>query len=232
MGLLYVWEAPFFLLGIWALMQSGVPKKLAVLVLAWVLVSPIPASITTQAPHAMRSYTMIPVLQLLEALGLWWVIGRFSAGQLRIAAVVIGMLVAQGMTVFWRGYFVRFPAEQSDSFQYALKSAVSYAKQEAGRYDAVQFSNQGNLYQSYMFFLYYTAFKPADYQALGGTVSGGFEEAHRIGKYAFGILPQRPADIEAKTLYFYDVNTVPPGMRTLEIFPNRDGSPAIVAATL
>lgn len=232
MGLLYLWEAPFLLLGLWALIKSKLPAGLKWFVFSWILISPVPAAVTTQSPHAMRAYALVPAALLVEALGFWWMIRRFSARQLQILAAVVGVIVAQGITVFWRGYFVRFPAEQSDSFQYALKSAVSYAGTQAGSYDAVQFSNQGSLYQSYMFFLYYTKFNPADYQATGGTVSGGYEEAHYIGKYAFGVLPQKPAEFAPKTLYFYDAKQLPPGLRTLETFYTLDGSPAIFAATL
>jgi len=232
MGLLYLWEAPFLLLGIWALIKSKLPVGLKWFLVSWILISPVPASITTQSPHAMRAYALVPIVLLIEALGFWWMIKRFSARQMQVMAAVVGIVVAQGITVFWRGYFVRFPVEQSDSFQYALKSAVLYAGKQAGSYDAVQFSNQGSLYQSYMFFLYYTKYDPAQYHGLGGTVSGGYEESHHIGKYAFGILPQHPAEFAPKTLYFYDANHMPSGLRTLETFYFLDGSPAVIAATL
>lgn len=232
MGLLYLWEVLFLLLGIWALIKSKLPGKLKWFLLAWILVSPIPASVTTQSPHAMRAYAMAPAVLLIEALGFWWVVRRFREKQLRILTVAVGVVAAQGISIFWQGYFVRFPAEQSDSFQYAIRGAVRYGLDNASRYEAIQYANQGNLYQSYMFFLYYGKFDPAAYLALGGTGSGGFEEAHRIGKYAFGILPQEAAKFTRGTLYFYDAKHMPPGMRTLETFYNLDGNPAIIAATL
>ncbi len=232
MGLLYLWEAPFLLLGIWALIKSKLPAGLKWFLFSWILVSPVPAAVTTQSPHAMRAYALAPAALLIEALGFWWVIRRFSPRQLQILAAVVGIVVAQGLTVFWRGYFVRFPVEQSDSFQYALRSAIDYAKAQSSQYEAVQFSNQGSLYQSYMFFLYYTKFDPATYLGLGGTVSGGYEEAHHMGTYAFGILPREAAFMKANTLYFYDVLSKPQGIRVLETFTNLDGKPAIIAGAL
>ena len=83
-----------------------------------------------------------------------------------------------------------------------------------------------------MFFLYYSKFDPATYQRLGGTGSGGFEEAHYIDKYSFGKLPQEASKFTPGTLYFYDAKNVPLGMRTLETFKNLDGMPAIVATIL
>ncbi|MEK7533153.1 MAG: glycosyltransferase family 39 protein [Patescibacteria group bacterium] len=232
MGLLYLWEAPFLLLGLWALGKSRIPKHLAAFLIAGLLVAPIPGAITTQAPHAMRAYTEIPIMQLIEALGAWVLISKLKKKQLQIFALILGMLISAGVVKYWQGYFVRFPAEQSDSFQYAIRGAVQYGLDNANRYTAIQFSNQGSLYQSYMFFLYYSKFDPAAYHALGGTGSGGFEEAHYIGKYAFGILPQQAEKIIPGTLYFYDAKNVPQGARTLETFSNLDGKPAITATTL
>jgi hypothetical protein len=231
-GLLYVWESVFILGGLWALVKSKMPGNLKIFILAWILAAPVPASLTTQAPHAMRSFTFIPGLQLLEAFGAWYLAIRLNKNQRQIAAVLIGAVAAMGFTMFWNGYFIRFPAEQSDSFQYAMKDAVAYATAHTGEYTSVQFGNQGNVYQSYMFFLYYSRFDPTRYHELGGTRSGGFSEAHYFGKYAFGYLPRESAGLSPNTLYLYDAGNVPMGLRTRETFANLDGKPAIVAGTL
>lgn len=232
MGLLYLWEAPMLLLGFWVLMRSKMPRKLVFFLIWWLLISPLPAAITTQAPHAMRSYTAVVVIAIIVALGFWRIVTGVRKKQLHLVAIVVGLGFASGMSSFWRGYFVRLPIEQSDSFQYGMKQAIYYAKDESSRYAAIQFSNQGNLYQSYMFFLYYTRFDPAIYLELGGTVSGGYEEAHVIGTYAFGILPQDPRLMSADTLYFYDAAQVPQGIRIIKTFTNLDGKPAIIAGAL
>ena len=36
-----------------------------------------------------------------------------------------------------------------------------------------------------MFFLFYLKYSPKDYLSEGGTVSGGFREDHKFGKYEF-----------------------------------------------
>ncbi len=232
-GLLYVWEGVFLLLGLYALLRSKLPRNVKLFLLAWVLVSPVPASVTTQAPHAMRSYTMIPGLQLIEALGVWYVVRHLRTNYMRIGmAVVISTCIIYGAVGFWNGYFVRFPAEQSDAFQYAMKGAVTYALQHNHDYARIEFAHQGNLYQSYMFFLYYSTFDPSAYHALGGTRSGGYQEAHYIGKYSFGYLPQTQAEYAPDTLYFYDAHAVPSGLRTIARFDNLDGKTGIAAAVL
>lgn len=230
MGLMYVWEAPFLLLGLWALFRKNIPKELVAIIIVSVLVAPIPASVTTQAPHAMRSYTGIPLLQLVEAIGIWFVAASIHTKYRRYFFILLGIIAAAGLSMFWNGYFVRFPKEQSDSFQYALAPAVRYALKEGKNYEHVAFSHQGSLYQSYMFFLFYSRFDPNRYLSLGGTTSGGYEASHTMEKYVFGFLPQKSEELREKTLYFYDARLVPDGARVIERFSNMDAVPVIVAA--
>lgn len=229
MGLLYLWEWPLLLIGLWALWSSRIPRNILVFLISYLLIAPLPAAITTQAPHAMRAYTVIPVLQLIEALGIWFIVRSLRMKQLQVFAAVVGIFVASGMSLFWRGYFVRFPAEQSDSFQFAMSSAISYAVSVTDRYERIDMANRGALYQSYMFFLYYTRFDPETYLSLGGTISGGYDATHRIRTYSFGFLPDRAENLDDGTLYFYDANDAPTGVDIVKRFTNADGKLAIVA---
>ncbi len=229
MGLLYMWEAPFLLLGLWALLTSGLSRRLVAFFLICFLAAFIPASVTTQSPHAMRSYTAIPVLQIVEGLGFWFALRLLRLKEKRLFFVVLSMVIASGMTVFWKGYFYRFPREQSDSFQYAAASAIAFAAKEQGNFERIEMANQGALNQSYMFFLYYTAFDPRRYLALGGTKSGRFEASHFFDKYAFGFLPKDASVLQPDVLYFYDIDDVPTNARVIERFANADGKTAIAA---
>jgi len=232
MGLLYLWEVPLLVLGLWVFWRSAMPKKLKIFFMVWLLSSPIPAAITTQAPHAMRSFTFIPPLQLLSAMGLGhMLIGIRGRGRV-IAGLCFGLIVAVTFGKFIFAYEDRFPKEQSDSFQYAIGPAIAYALEHENEYQKIEFSHQGALYQSYMFYLFYSRLDPKQYLESGGTKSGGYEATHYIGKYAFGFIPENENDLKPKTLYFYDAGRVPQGVRQLETFTNLDGKPSIVAGTL
>ena len=230
MGLMYLWEAPFLMLGLWALMRSKISKRVSLFIAVSLLIAVLPASVTTQAPHAMRAYTVLPFLQIVEAMGIWFISSGWNVKKQRLFTVSLSLFIAAGFVMFWNGYFVRFPNEQSDSFQYALAPAIRYALREQQKYEHIEFSHQGSLYQSYMFFLFYTRFDPKRYLSLGGTRSGGYEASHTIGKYSFGFLPQNPEKFTPNTLYFYDAKLVPSGARVIERFANKDAVPVIVAA--
>lgn len=229
LGLMYWWEAPFLLAGFAALARSGLPVSIIVFILVSLFSAFIPAAMTTQSPHAMRAYTVIPAVQVVVALGLWWIIRSLDIPKRRFFMIVLGIVIAGSLQTFWHGYFTRFPREQSGDFQYAMAAAVSYAEKQKNDYDRIEVANQGTLNQSYMFFLFYTAFDPKRYLALGGTETGRFEASHSFDRYAFGFLPQKEEDMVSGTLYLYDKDHIPAGARVIERFSDVDGSMAIVA---
>lgn len=233
LGLLYPWEVIGIIVGlVYMLVFSSIDIRLLIILMVWGLSSPLPAAITTQAPHAMRAYTLLPVLCLVEGIGwleLWYVLKKsFGLGRW----IPVFIVITWSIMKLWNGYFIVFPVTQSDSFQYAAKEAILFANKENSSYRKIEFANDGNLYQSYMFYLYYSKFDPVEYQNIGGSVSSGFEATHAIGKYSFERLPQDVGQLSKDTLYFYDAKNVPHGVRTIHTFINLDGKPAIVAVSV
>lgn len=231
-GLLYWWEGALLVAGIISLMRLKASPKIKYILLVWAFVSPIPASITTQAPHAMRAYTMLVPIMLIQGLGGWYMAQMFAGVGRRVFAVGVVAVMVVSVTGFIRAYFVQFPDEQSDTYQYAMKDAIAYAVAHENMYHSIDFSHQGQLYQSYMFYLFYSAYDPAMYIHGGGTGSGGYEMSHYIGKYAFGFLPRQVSDFDEDTLYFYDINHVPSGANVIEQFYDVSGEPKIAAVSL
>ncbi len=224
LGLLYQWELPLILAGLFFLWKWRIDKRVKAIILLWILVAPLPAAITTQAPHAMRSYTFLPMLQILGGLGL---VGIINIWRKNILLVFLLFLIAGSVWTFHKQYFDVFPKTQSDSFQYALGQAIPAVISLSKEYDAVIVSNQGNLYQSYMFYLFYSRFDPALYQTLGGTVSGGYAETHKIGKILFRPIDWKKDLKEQKTLFVGNMNEFPADMLSIAEFSNLDGRVAI-----
>ena len=127
LGLLYPWEAIGIIVGlVYMLIFSGINIRVLLLILVWGLSGPLPAAITTQAPHAMRAYTLLPVLSLIGGIGVlevWYLLKKPLAwGRWIIALFILSWSLLQ----FWNGYFIVFPITQSDSFQYAMKDTMSF----------------------------------------------------------------------------------------------------------
>lgn len=224
MGLLYWWEMISIPIGIWVFAKSSVRKNLKIFVFIWFLSSPLPAAITTQAPHAMRSYTFLPLWQLFSATGIVAMMFFLRKRLYRIAAAGIFCLVL--IISIWtlgKQYFQVFPTMQSDSFQYPLSRAIPFVAARVQSYDQIIFSNRDALYQSYMFFLFFTKFDPERYRDLGGTVSGGYEETHRIGKFQFRPIVWEKDKRLPHALFIGNSSEFPQGSATVGEFSTLDG---------
>lgn len=228
LGLFYLWELPLLLIGGYQLISGKFSREIKLLLLSWLLIAPLPASITTEAPHAMRAFSLLPIPQILSALGTMVVFSKIKSIKKRyLSLLVIGLsivLLLLSLGYLYHNYFVNFPREQSASFQYPLGQAITYVLKNEDRYQKVVFSNQDHCYQSYMFFLFFSRYNPSTYLNQGGTVSGGFAESHAFGKYE-----SRPIDWEKEErgsiLYVGNSDDFPEGavyLKTFKLLDDRE----------
>lgn len=215
-GLMYVWELPFLLIGlVYIFITQG--KKTKLLLISWLLIAFVAPSLTTGAPHAMRSYNILPIPQILISLGI------LKALKSRFLYLGIVIIVIYFLINFYREYFYSFPKTQSSSFQYSLHSAIKFVLNNEKSYNKVIFSNYDNLYQSYMFCLFNSRYDPFSYQKQGGTASGGFEEAHKFGKYEFRPIVWNKDKTLKNALLIGNTREFPTEITPLASFTNLDG---------
>lgn len=235
-GLLYLWTLPFILMGIYFLISRKFDPKIKLLLFLWFLSSPLSASITTESPHALRSLTFIPTWEIFASIGILFFYSFIKKDIMRKVFLFLSALVILLTIDFlYKQYFEVFPRTQSGSFQYALSKTIPYVIQNENKYKRVIFSNSDNLYQSYMFFLFYSKYDPALYQKEGGTVSGGYAATHKFGKYEF-----RPINLGSeKRDYmlvgnFSELNIQGESInkiKTLNVISNLDGEKTIKIVT-
>jgi 4-amino-4-deoxy-L-arabinose transferase-like glycosyltransferase len=232
LGLFYLWELPFLLFGAFGLVKMRGNSRSKTLLLVWVLAAPLSAAITTQSPHAMRFFNVLPVPQLLTSLGLvlawrWLQIQKkFISRSVGVSGILILLI---SLLYLNHQYFVNFPFEQSDSFQLPLAKAVKYASQKETDYSQIIFSHHDQTAQAYMFYLFFNRFDPETYLASGGTRSAGFDQAHQIGNYSFRTSDWLSAPIDPKALYFGNPADFPEKTVWLNQFETNDGEVFILA---
>lgn len=184
LGLLYLWMLPFILVGIYILISGKFDSKIKLLIFLWFLAAPLSSAITTEYPHALRSLTFIPIWEIFAAVGIVTLLNLIKKRK-NLAFLLSGFIVLFSVAYFYKNYFEVFPKSQSRSFQFAISKVVPYVMQNEDPYKKIVFANTDNLYQSYMFFLFYTKYDPFLYQKQGGTKSGGWDAMHKFGKYEF-----------------------------------------------
>lgn len=220
-GLIYKWELFFIIIGIISLIFSPFFNiKTQQFILIWIILAPVPAALATQAPHAMRTYNFLPSFQILSALGITYMLFKFNKIK-KIILFCFFILAAVTLIDLYKNYFFIFPKQQSASFQYALSKTIPYVFKNEGNYNKIVFSNQENLYQSFMLFLFHTKYDPYLYQEQGGTKSGGFAKPHEFGKYEFRPIKWDKEIKTKKTLYIGNFNDFP-NEPAVQFFENLD----------
>lgn len=192
MGLLYLWELPFLLLGIYRFAFGDIRREIKLVIFGWFFLAPFPAAFTSGVPHAIRAQRFLPVIQFLVALGIvsGWQLVKKKGKFLKASLVVFGgMLFVFNFVYYLNQYLVQQSYFTSQSWQYGYQEATEEIKKTEGGYKKIVVSNEPYLDQSYIFFLFYLQYNPKAYQKSGGTVSGGFAETHQFAKFIF-----RPID--------------------------------------
>lgn len=178
MGLLYLFELPFILFGIYKLIFSDINTKTKLTIFAWILLVPIPASITTGVPHAVRTLNFLPTWQILSALGLIFVWQKIINLKLKTLNLNIGYIIAVlffmfaifNFSYYLNQYFVQQNYYNSSDWQYGYKQTVEAVSKLENKFDKIVVSNKG-LDQSYIFFLFYLRYPPSEFQKSGSNTN-------------------------------------------------------------
>lgn len=187
MGLLYLWEFPFLFIGISSLLFGKYDKKTKWIIFSWFMLAPIPASITTGVPHAVRTFNFLPTFQIFVALGLLdaflFIYSKKNKIFFVIAALVVFFFSLFSIVYYLNQYFVQTNYFYSQYWQYGYKEAVLFAKFHENDYQHIIVSNTGNMDQSYIFFLFYLKYPPELYQQEEKNLPAN--NNHKFGKYEF-----------------------------------------------
>ena len=201
-GLLYLWDIPFLLAGIFFLLsQKGWQRAF---IFWWFFISPIAAAPTSGTPHAVRTIVFLPTFQIFTALGLIVIIDcidKLKKPTLKISAILfITLFLFLNFLYFIHMYATHMPIEYSKFWQYGYREAVDYVKENGVKYDKIVVSTK--LEQPHMFFLFYLKYDPKKYLAEGGTASGGFAEwRNKFDKYEFRVIDWDKEEKNPKILY-------------------------------
>ena len=225
MGLLYLWELPFLLIGIYCLIFGNFPLKTKLLILSWFLIVPIPASVTSGVPHAVRTLNFLPTLKVFTAIGLVAVFREVVNSKFIVSLFFLFFIF--NFLYYLNQYFVQTNYFYASDWKYGYQALVEYLKPIHNKYKKVIVSNVAPMDQSYMFFLFYLKFDPIKYLAKGGTGSGGFQvKSNRFSNFEF-----RPLNYyeekDNNILLIGSPSDFPEVFKTIKTIYYPDGSPVI-----
>lgn len=161
-GLLYAVNLPFFYFGLFILIKRVVRDKNYKLALFWLLLAPLPGSITSEKFAVLRSTSMLPIPEMLTALGLVSAF-EFLAKKWRLVFVIAYTLLLLGcVEKYMFNYFFLYRANYSWSWQYGYKDVVEYVKAHYEAYSRVVITKKYG--EPHEFFLFYWPWDPQVYK--------------------------------------------------------------------
>ncbi len=151
-GQLYIFEISFILLGLVAIIKSK--KILYFLPLILLLLAPIPAALTKESPHALRSLLAAPSFAMISALGVFFL--KEKVKKFGIAIVfVVAIAYCLSFESYIADFLTKYNAETSSDWQYEYKRI--FTNQKSG----VVSDKYG---QPYIFALYYLKYPPEKFR--------------------------------------------------------------------
>lgn len=149
-GEFYKTDALFILIGLFALLKLR--SKVTIVILAWLLLSPIPSSLVSHAPNATRAVFMMGSMHLLSALGAGkiagWLKGRQRMGVLGVILILLTLQVYP----YLKYYFNVYPKKNAIDWQYGMKQSAEFVRSHP-EYTEVYVTDIRS--QPYIFYLFY-----------------------------------------------------------------------------
>lgn len=236
MGLIYIWEFPFILIGIYILIFSKFENRTKYFIFFWFLIAPLPASITTGVPHALRTLNFLPTWQIFTALGLIATYGVVSSLKYQVLSIKIKyilIILFSGFTVFnflyyLNQYFVQTNYFHAEDWLYGHKEVMNEVIAKEDGFSQVIITNREPFDRSNMYYLFYSMYSPEKYQN-SKQFSGGFGISHNFDKYIFRSINWEQDRALSNTLFVGLPSEIPEKEATQIIYyPNGKAAAVIV----
>ncbi len=223
-GELYIFDLPFLLVGLFYLLRKR--DRTSLVIFCWLAVVPIPAATARETPHALRTVSLLPLPQIIVALGVWQVYDWLKRP--RVKKLFIGgttLFLSACVFYYLHNYYIHYPVEWSREWQYGYKEAVQYAASVEKNYDQIIVT--GELGRPYIYFLFYQQINPAFYwqTRIASRDWFGFWTVQGFGKYRFGNTFLKRA--KGKILFIGVLSETPEGAKELKTINYLNGETAL-----
>lgn len=173
-GVLYLFSIFLILPGLFAL--SKIEKRTRWTIIAWLIIAPIPAALSVPTPHALRSLNMLPVPQLIQALGFFIIFLHLKRNQRIVFSSITILIIVFFFTRYIYSYYGPNAILTSSQWGDGYKQLTQYVFTNENKYQKIVIS--GHFWQPYIYFLFYKKYDPILFQKYGS--KKGFD------KYLFG----------------------------------------------
>lgn len=156
-GMLLITELPIVLLGVYSIMRNRSSKTITFFVL-WLLLAPLPAVLSKDEVHAIRSLHLVVPLAYVIGCGISFLLQQKS----KIYWLLLVGLYSMGLVYFVDMYFIHLPQLRSRDWEYGYRESVSKILPISSNYKEIIF--QQSYAQPYIYYLFYSRMNPSEYQ--------------------------------------------------------------------
>lgn len=160
--LLYIIQLPFIIAGLITLIKQK--HQFLPLIIAWVLLAPLPAAITRETPHVLRSLNMFIPLEILGAIGFAVLFHKLFLKQRLLAyifSIFIAISIVGQMTIYFPAYATTYPKNYSCTWQYGYKQVYDTLVTDSKTYDAILMTKRYG--EPHAFLLFFSQFNARAY---------------------------------------------------------------------
>ena len=171
-GLIYLINLPLLLFGFLYLLREAVinKEKYAIFLLTWIVLAPVPASITRDTTHVLRTVTMLPLPMIVTALGLFKIYEKYLSENKKTSRrrssiyfggylIVIVILFAN----YWKVYTNEYRENYSWSWQYGYRETIEIVKDRYDNNEKIIFTKKYG--EPHIFVLFYWPWDPDGFRS-------------------------------------------------------------------
>ncbi|TSC88562.1 MAG: Uncharacterized protein G01um10147_58 [Microgenomates group bacterium Gr01-1014_7] len=197
-GQLFLTDIFLALLGIFIIKKQR--KLLLYLPIIFLFLGPIPAILFKEAPHALRSLTVVPFLSILMAVGATSISKHFKKAPFLIIFIYLLFFV-----YFFQNFISQYNRESSQDWQYGYKGLFLDYKDQFNKFDKIIISDE--YAQPYIFALYYLRYHPEKFRnevKYNPVNNRGFSAVSKFDKFEFRKINKE--DLKAKKTLIFATN--------------------------
>ena len=211
-GVLLLIDMVGLVVGLFVIFKDKINKENAIL-LFWLVLSPLPAILSRDQVHAVRSFNMAIPLIIIIAFGFNYIV--FWIKTLKFSKVFYAVLVVcytLSSVYFIDSYFVHLPRHDSKLWEYGYEQIVETVTPIEGNYKKVVV--QQSFAQPYIYFLFFNQYDPAKYQKENSFVNSEYKfdvgYVTRVGNIYFEAIDWSRNRGDHGTLFVADTLRIPP----------------------
>jgi 4-amino-4-deoxy-L-arabinose transferase-like glycosyltransferase len=229
-GLLYLIYFPFL---VWGVVEIFAKKdRNWFFIFGWLLIAPLPAAITRDSPHALRSLLIIPPILMITGLGIYRFIESFKKIE-KYLSVGLVLIIFISFYFVWQNYSNEYVKNYSWSWQYGYKQIAEYLKENSQNYQKIYITKKYG--EPHEFLLFYLQYDPSRYRndlSLVRYFRSDWYWVDSFDKYIFindwEVIQKtsKSKDRQTKNLLITTPGNYPEGSRILQTINFLDNKPA------